>query len=206
MTLLHSVYTYFSSIDHHPHLYAVFDAISSTIDNVLTIKPSANVFVFGEFLVYHKDWLSNSGRTDRPGKLCYNFFILNNFPQVVNLPPQICECDTLSPALLVLFFLLNLVSVIQWCSPHWGILMLLSQFPLTFLQTQMGMALFIVQLMTIFNVTEAVSVIIWDVQCFCSHCWILWVGPVWIDEYIPRHKYQVQSYSPVQVSAVVLLP
>ena len=46
---------------------------SSNIDEVLSINPSANVFVFGEFNVDHKDWLTYSGGTDRPGQLCYNF-------------------------------------------------------------------------------------------------------------------------------------
>ena len=50
-----------------------FFSISSTIDEVLTINPSANVFVFGDFNVYHRDWLTYSGETDRAGKLSYNF-------------------------------------------------------------------------------------------------------------------------------------
>ena len=28
------------------------------------------------FNVYHKDWLTYSGETDRPGELFYNFFYL----------------------------------------------------------------------------------------------------------------------------------
>ena len=47
----------------------VFDSISSNIDEVLLINPSANVSVFGEFNVHHKDWLTYSGGTDRPGEL-----------------------------------------------------------------------------------------------------------------------------------------
>ena len=54
-------------------LCTVFDSISSNVDEVLSINPSANVFVFGEFNVDHKDWLTYSGGTDRPGQLCYNF-------------------------------------------------------------------------------------------------------------------------------------
>ena len=50
-----------------------FFSISSTIDEVLTINPSANVFVFGDFNVYHRGWLTYSGETDRAGKLSYNF-------------------------------------------------------------------------------------------------------------------------------------
>ena len=42
------------------------------MDEVLSINPSANVFVFGDFNVHHKDWLTYSGGTDRPGELCYN--------------------------------------------------------------------------------------------------------------------------------------
>ena len=54
----------------------IFYSISSNIDEVLSINPSANVFVFGDFNVHHKDWLTYSGGTDRPGELCYNFFYL----------------------------------------------------------------------------------------------------------------------------------
>ena len=33
----------------------VFDSVSPKIDEVLLINPSANVFVFGDFNVHHKD-------------------------------------------------------------------------------------------------------------------------------------------------------
>ena len=46
-------------------LCTLFDAISSNIDEVLLINPSANVFVFGDFNVHHKDWLTYSGGSDR---------------------------------------------------------------------------------------------------------------------------------------------
>ena len=52
-----------------PSLYTVFNSISSNIGEVLSINPSANVFVFGDFNVHHKDWLICSGGTDRPAKL-----------------------------------------------------------------------------------------------------------------------------------------
>ena len=55
-------------------LCTVFDSISSNIDKVLSINPSANVFVFGDFNVHHKDWLTYSGGTDRPAELCYSSF------------------------------------------------------------------------------------------------------------------------------------
>ena len=81
----------------------VFDSISSNIDEVLSINPSANVFVFGEFNVQHKDWLTYSGGTDRPGELCCNFSISNDLTQMVNFPTRIPDCDSHSPALLDLF-------------------------------------------------------------------------------------------------------
>ena len=45
-------------------LCTVFDAISSNIDEFLSVNPSANVFVFGDFKVHHKDCLTHSGGTD----------------------------------------------------------------------------------------------------------------------------------------------
>ena len=44
----------------------VFDSISSNIDEVFSINPSANVFVFGDFNVHDKDCLTYSDGTDRP--------------------------------------------------------------------------------------------------------------------------------------------
>ena len=57
-----------------------FDAILFIIDDVL----SANVFIFRDLNVHHKDWATYSGGTDGPGKLCYNFFISNVLNQMVN--------------------------------------------------------------------------------------------------------------------------
>ena len=42
----------------------VFYSTLSNIDEVLSINPSANVFVFGNFNVHHKDWLTYSSGTD----------------------------------------------------------------------------------------------------------------------------------------------
>ena len=75
----------------------------SNIDEVLSINPSANVFVFGDFNVHHNDWLTYSGGTDRPGELCYNFSISNDLTLIVNIPTWIPDCDSHSPALLDLF-------------------------------------------------------------------------------------------------------
>ena len=80
----------------------VFYSISSNIDEVLSINPSANAFVFGDFNVHHKDCLTYSGGSDRSGELCYNVSI-NDLTQMVNFPTRIPGCDSLSPALSDLF-------------------------------------------------------------------------------------------------------
>ena len=61
------------------------------------------MFVFGDFNVHHKDWLTYSGGTDRPGELFYNISISNELTQMVNFPTQIHDCDSHSCALLDLF-------------------------------------------------------------------------------------------------------
>ena len=84
----------------------VFDYISSKIDEVLSINPSANVFVVGDINIDYKDWLTYSGGTDRlcyNYELYYNFSISNDLTQMVNFPTWIPDCDSHSTALLDLF-------------------------------------------------------------------------------------------------------
>ena len=69
LALLHSVSYFFYLYRSPSSLGTVFDSISSNKDEVLSIKPSANVFVFGDFNAHHRDWLTNSGGTDQPGEL-----------------------------------------------------------------------------------------------------------------------------------------
>ena len=104
LALLHSV-SYFFFLYRSPSsaLCTVFYSISSNIDEVLSINPSANFFVFGDFNIHHMDWLTYSGETHRSGELCYNFSISNDFTQIVNFPTWIPDCDSHRPALLDLF-------------------------------------------------------------------------------------------------------
>ena len=104
LALLHSV-SYFFFLYRSPSsaLCTVFDSISSNIHEVLSINPSANVFVFGNFNIHYKDWLTYSSGTDRPAELCSNFSISNDLTQIVNFPTRIPDCDSYSPALLDLF-------------------------------------------------------------------------------------------------------
>ena len=122
----------------------VFDALSSNMNELLSIKPSANVFLLEEFNVHHKDWRAYSGETDRSSELCYNFSVSKDLTQMVNFPTWIPDCDSHSSTFLDLFFFLRLVFVLEWFSLHWEILIiLLTQFPLIFHQTQNRMPHFI---------------------------------------------------------------
>ena len=104
LALLHSV-SYFFFLYQSPSLTlcTVFYSILSTIDEILSINPSANVFVFGDFNVHHKDWLTYSGGADISCELCYNFSISNDLTQVVNFLTRIPDCHSHSPALLDFF-------------------------------------------------------------------------------------------------------
>ena len=136
--LLHSV-SYFFFLYQPPSLSlcTVFDSISSNIGEVLSSNPSANVFVFGDFSVHHKDWLTYSAGTDRPGELFYNLSVSNDLTQMVNMILTVL-------LFWIYLFLLMLVFVLQWLSLHWEILiMLFSQFPLTFHQIHNEMPCFI---------------------------------------------------------------
>ena len=100
-----------------------FDGISSIRDEVLLINPSVNVFVFAYFNVHHKDWLTYSGETHRPGELCYNF---SNYP-IFLITLHGCLTFLLGSLIVTLtvllfwiyLFLLTLNFVLQWLSIHW---------------------------------------------------------------------------------------
>ena len=146
LALLHSV-SFFFILYCSPSssLCMVFDSISFNRNEVLLINPSANVFVFRDLNVHHKGWLTYPGGTDRHGELCYIFVSQMTLLRWLTFP-----LGSLTMTLKVLLFwiyfsLLTLVFVSQWLSLHWGILIrFLSQFPLTFRQTQNGMSHFIV--------------------------------------------------------------
>ena len=104
LALRHSV-SYFFFLYQSPSssLCTIFDSISSNIDQVLLINSSAILFVFGDFNIHHKGWLTYSGGTDRPGELCYIFPISNDLTKMVDFPTQIPEYGSHIPALLNLF-------------------------------------------------------------------------------------------------------
>ena len=100
LALLHSVsYFFFFYRSPSSSLCMVFDSIPSNINEILSISLSPNVFVFGDFNVHHKDWLTYSGGTDRTGELYYNFSVSKDLTQMFNF-----LLESLTMTLTVLFF------------------------------------------------------------------------------------------------------
>ena len=94
------------------------------------------------------------------GELCYNFSISNDLTKMVNFPNRIPLIVT-GLLFWICFFLLTLVLVLQWLSLYWEILIvLLSQFALTFNYIHNRMLRFIALLMTILVLIGMVFVII----------------------------------------------
>ena len=131
---LHSVsYFYFLCRSPSSLLCTIFDSISIQFHEVLLINASGIVFVFGDFNIHHKDWLTYSGGTDRPGELVIIFLSQMTLLQWLTF---LLWSLTLTLTVLlfwIYFFLLTLAFVLHWLPNGWEILIiLLSQFPLTF--------------------------------------------------------------------------
>ena len=126
LALLHSV-SYFFFLYWSPlwSLCMFFYSISSSIDELLAIKPSANVFVFGNFNIHNNDWLIYFGET---GEFYYNFSVSNDLTQMVNFPTWIPDCSSDSPVLLALFpsFHASICSTITFQFGSYCCLMLLT--------------------------------------------------------------------------------
>ena len=159
----------------------------------------------------HKDWLTYSRGTDRPGELCYNFFISNDLTQMVNFPTSIPDCDSHSPAVLHVFIYSNasICSILAFSplgnSDHVFVSIFID-FPINSKQD----ALF-------HRITYDCSHADWDTLCDhlrdvpwgvifklsasaeASEFWD-WFQVV-IDLYIPHHKYQVKPLSSPWFSA-----
>ena len=159
----------------------------------------------------HKDWLTYSRGTDRPGELCYNFSISNDLTQMVNFPTSIPDCDSHSPAVLHVFIYSNasICSTLAFSplgnSDHVFVSIFID-FPINSKQD----ALF-------HRITYDCSRADWDTLCDhlrdvpwgvifklsasaeASEFWD-WFQ-VAIDLYIPHHKYQVKPLSSPWFSA-----
>ena len=151
--------TSFSCINHLLCLCVGFLILFHLTDEVLSINPSPNIFVKRDFVI----------RTDLP-ILVKLTNLLNSIiiflSQVTLLRWLTLLLEYQAVILIVLLFwmyflLLMLVFVLQWPSRHLEVLiMLLSQFPLTFHQIPNWIPPFIAQLMAILVLIGTVFVII----------------------------------------------
>ena len=73
------------------------NSVSQSIDSALTSHPSANIFVFGDFNLNHKEWL-NSNRTDTAGTHVYNFALSQSLHQTVDFVTRIPDRVDHSPS------------------------------------------------------------------------------------------------------------
>ena len=122
------------------------------------MRSSTNLLIYWSVETVH----SYSGGTNRSGESCYNFSISKDRTQILFF-----LLGSMAVTLAVLLFW-TLVFVLLGLSLHWKVLiMLVSQFPLIFVQTQCGdvgrgsVLLFIAQLLI-----ETVFVIIWEMFCW----------------------------------------
>ena len=118
LALLHSVSYFFFLYRSPSALCMVFDSVSSNIDEVLSINPSANVFVFGDFNIHHKDWL-----TYLVELIDLVNFVITFLSQMTLLRWLTFLLGSQTVILIVqlfwiYFFLLMLVFVLQWLSLH----------------------------------------------------------------------------------------
>ena len=130
LALLYSVF-YFFFLYQPPSWFTVLNTSSSNIDEILLINPFANIFVFGDFNVHHKDRLTYSGGTDR----LVNSVMIFQMTLIRWLTFLLGYLTVTLTVLLfwIYLFLLRLVFVLQWLSLQ------LSHLALTFRQTQKGM-------------------------------------------------------------------
>ena len=169
---------------------------------------------FGDFNLQHKDWLTYSGRTDRPGELCYNFSISNDLTQIVNFPTQIPDCESHSATLLDLFLSSDASICSTMAFPPLGnsghVDVLVS---IDFPSNSQGDALFHCIAYDYSHTDwdgplDHLRVVPWEdiskVGTFAAACeFCEWVQ-VEIDVYIPQRKYQVTHLYGFQL--FVLLP
>ena len=87
--------------------------ISLNLENIPLVNPFAEVFLFGDFNIHHKDSPTYSGGTGRPGELSSNFLISNNFTLIVNFPSLVLFLTIFPHNLLLLDLFPSLVFVLH---------------------------------------------------------------------------------------------
>ena len=187
--LIHSV-SYFIFLYRSPSLLLcfIFYSILSNVNEVLLINSPANVFDFRDINIHHKDCLTYSGGTDRPGKPCYNFSVTNDLPQIVKFPTLILDCDFHSPALLDSFISSESNICFTIAFPPLGNSDHVVVSVVTSILVLIGMVFVIIWEM--FN--ERISLNSEASAAAIEFCeWVL----VGMDVYIPHRKYQVKLNS-----------
>ena len=131
LALLHLVSYFFFLYQSPLLLCTVFDSISFNIDGVLSINPSANVFVFRDLTSIIKTGLPILVELI---DLANSVIIYLSQTTLLRWLTFLIGSQTMILTVLlfwIAFFLLTLIFVLQWLSLQWGILMImLSQFPL----------------------------------------------------------------------------
>ena len=96
-------------------MFMLIHVVSDSIGQALSLFPTANVAVFGDFNVHHAEWL-NSNSTDAAGSLIHNFSLTQSLTQIAYFPTRFPDNSNHSPSLLDLC----LVSDPDTCSvsPH----------------------------------------------------------------------------------------
>ena len=113
--------------------------MSSNIDEVLSIEPSALIYLSLETL----KTIISTGLLILLELINLVNSVSNGLTQMVNFPTRIPDCDSHRPAFLDLLLSSDASVCSTMASLHWEILiMLLSQFPLTFHQIHNGIHCF----------------------------------------------------------------
>ena len=85
----------------------MIDTISDNIDKILLDRPSANIFVCGDFNAHNIDWIPNDWKTDDAGKNCEAFSVSQGLTQMVDFITHIPDNDRHRPSTLDLFLSSN---------------------------------------------------------------------------------------------------
>ena len=66
---------------------SIYDAITDKIDAIQEIHPKSEVIVLGDMNAHHEEWLGGR-KTDTHGDSAFQFAVLNNLHQLVDLPTR----------------------------------------------------------------------------------------------------------------------
>ena len=96
----------------------MLDAISDSIDSAISQHPSAQVMVFGDFNVHHKEWLTVI-LTFLDGITTHNFLISQHLTQIVSSPTDILDRASDGRYLLDLFLCSNPDDCVEGLASNW---------------------------------------------------------------------------------------